>query len=121
MDTMDLYRLYEFSDMLTDGLTENLLKNNKTDEERYKYTIIQTIFDLYNYLIFITVLRQINDEHYFGSARESNDLNNFMEQNEKKSISDLLEIFLIIIANKWSNIWPIDMVQVYVDIFKRVW
>lgn len=38
MDTMDLFRLYEFSDMLNDGLTENLLKNNNTNEERFKYT-----------------------------------------------------------------------------------
>lgn len=37
MDTMDLFRLYEFSDMLNDGLTENLLKNNITNEERFKY------------------------------------------------------------------------------------
>lgn len=37
MDTMDLYRLYEFSDMLNDGLTENLLKNNISDDERLKY------------------------------------------------------------------------------------
>lgn len=36
MDTMDLYRLYEFSDMLSDGHTENLLRNNLTDEERLK-------------------------------------------------------------------------------------
>lgn len=121
MDTMDLYRLYEFSDMLSDGLTENLLKNNMTDEERYKYSIIQIVYFLQNYLIIITVLRQINDENYFGSTQEANDLNNFIEQNEKKSISDLLEIYLIIIANKWSNIWPVDMVQVYVDIFQRVW
>lgn len=37
MDTMDLYRLYEFSDLLSDGLTENLLKNNINEEERIKY------------------------------------------------------------------------------------
>lgn len=36
MDTMDLYRLYEFSDTLSDGYTENLLKNNMTEEERLK-------------------------------------------------------------------------------------
>lgn len=36
LDTMDLYRLYEFSDMLSDGHTENLLKNNISDEERNK-------------------------------------------------------------------------------------
>lgn len=39
MDTMDLYRLYE-SDILNDGLTENLLKNNISDEERLTYEII---------------------------------------------------------------------------------
>lgn len=37
MDTMDLYRLYEFSDAMSDGLTENLLKNNISEEERLKY------------------------------------------------------------------------------------
>lgn len=37
MDTMDLYRLYEFSDMLSDGHTENLLKNNINHIERLKY------------------------------------------------------------------------------------
>lgn len=37
MDTMDLYRLYEFSDILSDVHTENLLKNNMTEEERLKY------------------------------------------------------------------------------------
>lgn len=36
MDTMDLYRLYEFSDLLSDGHTENLLKNNVSEEERIK-------------------------------------------------------------------------------------
>lgn len=36
MDTMDLYRLYEFSDMSSDGHTENLLRNNLTDEERIR-------------------------------------------------------------------------------------
>lgn len=40
MDTMDLYRLYEFSDLLSDGLTENLLKNNINEEERIKYVSI---------------------------------------------------------------------------------
>lgn len=65
--------------------------------------------------------RQINNDKYFGCDRELNDLNFFLEQNDKKSISDLLEIYLNDIANKWSNIWPIDMVQVYIDVFKRVW
>jgi len=37
MDTMDLYRLFEFSDILSDGLIENLLKNNISEEERLKY------------------------------------------------------------------------------------
>lgn len=100
MDTMDLYRLFEFSDILSDGLIENLLKNNISEEER---------------------LKQIHDENYFGSDHETNDLNNFIEHNNKKSISDLLEIFLIIIANKWKNTWPTNMVQVYIDVFKRVW
>lgn len=36
MDTMDLFRLYEFSDMLSDGPTENLLKNNISNMERFK-------------------------------------------------------------------------------------
>jgi len=37
LDTMDLYRLYEFSDMLNDdGHIENCLKNSITDEERQK-------------------------------------------------------------------------------------
>lgn len=67
------------------------------------------------------IIRQIHDENYFGSDHETNDLNNFIEHNNKKSISDLLEIFLIIIANKWKNTWPTNMVQVYIDVFKRVW
>lgn len=37
MDTMDLYRLFEFSDILSDGLIDNLLKNNISEEERLKY------------------------------------------------------------------------------------
>jgi len=37
MDTMDLYRLFEFSEILSDGLIENLLKNNISEEERLKY------------------------------------------------------------------------------------
>ncbi|CAH1731820.1 unnamed protein product [Aphis gossypii] len=100
MDTMDLYRLYEFSDAMSDGLTENLLKNNISEEER---------------------LKQINDENYFGSDHEAKDLINFVELHNNKSISDLLEIFLIIIANKWTNTWPSNMVHVYIDVFKRVW
>lgn len=44
-----------------------------------------------------------------------------MELNNKKSISDLLEIFLVIIAKKWKNVWPTNMVQVYINVFKRVW
>lgn len=41
--------------------------------------------------------------------------------NNKKSISELLDIYLVIIANKWSNVWPADLGQVYIDVFKRVW
>jgi len=37
MDTMDYYRLYEYSEVLNNGLTENLLKNNISEEERLKY------------------------------------------------------------------------------------
>lgn len=44
MDTMDLYRLYEFSDLLTDAHTENLLKNNITDEDRIKYKLFISIY-----------------------------------------------------------------------------
>lgn len=44
-----------------------------------------------------------------------------MQQNNKTSISDLLEIFIISIANKWSKVWPNNMVQIYIDIFQRVW
>lgn len=40
MDTMDVYRLFEFSDILGDGHTENLLKNNMTNKERLKYILI---------------------------------------------------------------------------------
>ncbi|VVC42534.1 Hypothetical protein CINCED_3A009963 [Cinara cedri] len=100
MDTMDLYRLYEFSDLLSDAHTENLLKNNINDEDRIK---------------------QMKDDNYFGSDIEINHLSNFIKENDKKSISNLLEIFLIIIANKWPNVWPSNMVQIYIDIFKRVW
>lgn len=70
-------------------------------------------------IVFIN--RQINDENYFGSHGEANDLKKFMEQNDKKSISDLLDIFLVIISNKWSKLWPTSMIQVYMDVFKRVW
>lgn len=51
MDTMDLYRLYEFSDLLSDGLTENLLKNNINEEERIKYVSI-----LHKYIINFKIL-----------------------------------------------------------------
>lgn len=67
------------------------------------------------------IFRQIHDENYFGSDHEANDLSNFIELHNKKSISDLLEIFLVIIANKWTNTWPTNLVQVYIDVFRRVW
>lgn len=72
-------------------------------------------------IFFYIIIRQINDENYFGSNHEAKDLINFIELHNNKSISDLLEIFLIIIANKWTNTWPSNMVHVYIDIFKRVW
>lgn len=63
----------------------------------------------------------MNDENYFGSEQEKIDLNNFFEVNNKQSISNLLDTFLIIIANKWSSIWPSNIIQIYIDIFKRAW
>lgn len=63
----------------------------------------------------------MNDENYFGSEQEKIDLNNFLELNNKQSISNLLDAFLIIIANKWSSVWPSNIIQIYIDIFKRVW
>lgn len=63
----------------------------------------------------------MKDDNYFGSNIETDLLSNFIKDNDSKSISNLLEMFLIIIANKWPNVWPSNMVQVYIDIFKRVW
>lgn len=63
----------------------------------------------------------MKDDNYFGSNIETDHLSNFIKDNDSKSISNLLEIFLIIIANKWSNVWPSNLVPVYIDIFKRVW
>lgn len=67
------------------------------------------------------VSRQIKKADYFGSDQEAKDLTNFIEVNANKSISDLLENYLNAIANKWSSIWPTDLVQVYIDVFKKVW
>jgi len=72
-------------------------------------------------IFFIHYYRQINDENYFGSDHEAKDLINFVDLHNNKSISDLLEIFLIIIANKWTKTWPSNMVHLYIDVFKRVW
>lgn len=63
----------------------------------------------------------MSDENYFGSEQEKIDLNNFFELNNEQSISNLLDAFLIIIANKWSSVWPSNIIQIYIDIFKRVW
>lgn len=67
------------------------------------------------------VFRLINDQNYFGSNDEICDLNKFIESNNKKPISDLLENFLIQIAQKWSILWPTILLQIYLDVFKRVW
>lgn len=77
---------------------------------------------MYNIKLTLIILnRLINNENYFGSDQEKKDVNNFIESNHNKSISVLLDSFLVIIANKWSSFWPSNMVQIYIDIFKRVW
>lgn len=73
------------------------------------------------YIHIYIYIRQINYDNYFGSDNEIRDLDNFISQNNRKSIYDLLEMFLISIANKWSIVWPNFMVKTYINIFQRVW
>lgn len=69
----------------------------------------------------LKLFRPTNYENYFGSNQEKLDLNNFVEVNNGKSIADLLDMFLVTIAHKWSSIWPSNMIQIYICVFKRVW
>ncbi|RZF47864.1 hypothetical protein LSTR_LSTR015980, partial [Laodelphax striatellus] len=96
MDTMDLYRLFETKDNVSEQMpASNVLSYN----ERTKL---------------------IKEEKYFNTDKEVEDVNHFIKENNLVNILTLITSYVKTMAQKWDLHWSPALIAIYIKVYKLV-